>query len=83
MSLRKAINAKCKDCIYDPNCGGGTWREQVAQCSAIACPLWTVRPFPRAGLYAKCPRKLEDVTREWVKLPVGYANLGHRSDDQA
>ena len=21
---------KCKDCIYDPCCGGGTWREQIA-----------------------------------------------------
>ena len=74
MSLRQAINEKCKDCIYDPHCGGGTWREQVAQCSAVSCPLWEVRPFPESGPYASCPRKRKDVTKEWIKLPVGYAN---------
>jgi hypothetical protein len=30
LTLRQAINAKCKECIYDPYPGGcGTWREQV------------------------------------------------------
>jgi hypothetical protein len=29
MSMRKAINDKCKDCIYDPYGGGGNWRQQV------------------------------------------------------
>jgi hypothetical protein len=35
ISLRQAINAKCKDCIYDPLSGLGTWREQVARCTAV------------------------------------------------
>jgi len=47
MSLRGAINDKCKSCIYDPGCGGGTWREQVAQCTATVCPLWPYRPPPK------------------------------------
>jgi hypothetical protein len=73
MSLRAAIDAKCKDCIYDPKCGGGTWREQVAQCTAITCPLWPVRTEPTSGPFANPPRKAEDVTPEWLKAPVGRA----------
>ena len=47
MSLRAAINAKCKDFIYDPIGGNGTWLKQVADCTAFTCPLHTVRPTPR------------------------------------
>ena len=42
-SLRQAINAKCKDCIYD-NLAAGTWRQQVTLCAVDLCPLWSVRP---------------------------------------
>jgi hypothetical protein len=45
MSLRAAINAKCKDCIYDPLSGLGNWRQQVTGCTAKTCPLWPVRPL--------------------------------------
>ncbi len=44
-SLRKAINNKCKECIYC-NQGPGSWRQQVAACTAITCPLFAVRPMP-------------------------------------
>jgi len=44
MSLRAAINAKCKDCIYDPKSGLGNWRQQVQSCQITGCPLWPVRP---------------------------------------
>ena len=44
MSLRAAINAKCKECIYDPVSGKGTWRQQVEACTAPSCPLYPVRP---------------------------------------
>ena len=73
ISLRKAINEKCKDCIFDPQCGGGRWREQVAQCSARNCPLWPVRPAPSSGPFANPPRDPETVTREWLTAPVGEA----------
>ena len=43
-SLRLAINAKCKECIYDPIAGGGKWRKQVSECASLACPLFDVRP---------------------------------------
>lgn len=77
MSLRKAIDAKCKDCIYDPQCGGGTWREQVAQCSSIRCPLWPVRPGPDSGRFANPPRDLNTIPAGWLAKPVGMAESGH------
>ena len=48
MSLRNAINLKCKDCIYDPEVEGG-WIQQVSQCELTACPLWEHRPKPRTS----------------------------------
>lgn len=46
LSLRKAIDLKCKECIYDPIGGTGTWRQQVGACSSPKCPLFPVRPLP-------------------------------------
>lgn len=43
-SLRGAIDAMCKSCIYDPVAGKGTWRQQVEACTAPHCPLFAVRP---------------------------------------
>lgn len=45
-SLRSAVNAMCKSCIYDPGSGNGAWREQVQACSSGNCPLHAVRPVP-------------------------------------
>ncbi|MCU0767569.1 MAG: hypothetical protein MUE39_09370 [Gammaproteobacteria bacterium] len=44
MSLRAAINRKCRECIYDAKSGAGTWRQQIEACTATTCPLWPVRP---------------------------------------
>jgi hypothetical protein len=52
-SLRGAVNGKCRGCIYDPLSGGGTWREQVAQCSVITCELWPVRRFEQHVLVGR------------------------------
>lgn len=41
-SLRSAIDAKCKDCIYD-DLERGRWREQVDACTVTECPLHAVR----------------------------------------
>lgn len=48
MSLRAAINAKCKDCIHDPLAGLGSWRQQVEACPCTDCPLYPVRPRSKA-----------------------------------
>jgi len=44
MSLRAAINAMCRSCIYDERPGNGNWRQQVSACTAHHCPLFPVRP---------------------------------------
>ena len=43
MSLRRAINEKCRDCICDPK-APGTWRKQVEDCRITGCSLWAYRP---------------------------------------
>ena len=48
-SLRAAINAMCKSCLYDPGNGNGGWREQVGGCSSSNCALHPVRPLPVKG----------------------------------
>lgn len=42
LSLRAAIDAKCKSCVYDPIERGG-WRQQVQACGCTVCPLHPVR----------------------------------------
>jgi len=64
MSMRRAINAKCKDCIYDPK-AGGSWLAQVAACSCSGCPLWPLRPAPRGW---RAPRDPATVDPAWVRL---------------
>lgn len=49
MSLRKAINAKCKECLYDPIAGKGNWRQQVEACTSYSCPLYPVRPTSKGS----------------------------------
>lgn len=46
VSLRHAINERCKGCIYDP-LSRGSWREQIAACNNTGCALHAVRPVPR------------------------------------
>lgn len=45
-NLRAAIDAKCRECIYDPG-SAGSWRVQVADCCSSNCPLHALRPMPR------------------------------------
>jgi len=45
MTRQKAIDTKCKDCIYDPE-EDGTWRQQVKACDIESCALHPYRPMP-------------------------------------
>jgi len=49
MSLRKAINGKCKDCSFD-DLAAGTWLQQITLCSCSNCPLYKVRPQSKAQI---------------------------------
>lgn len=80
MSLRKSIDAKCKDCIYDPVCGGGTWREQIAQCSSVSCPLWPVRTGPGSGPWADYPINPAAIPAGWTTKVVGWRESAHPMD---
>ena len=43
--MRALINAKCCECIYDPDFrGAGTWRKQIEDCTSKNCPLYAIRP---------------------------------------
>jgi len=45
-----AVNAKCCECIYDPEASGsGSWRKQVEDCTSFACPLFEYRPMSTGG----------------------------------
>jgi len=45
-----AVNAKCCECIYDPEVMGcGSWRKQVEDCTSFTCPLYDYRPLTTGG----------------------------------
>jgi hypothetical protein len=46
-SMRSAINAMCRQCIYDPVGGTGNWRQQVSACASTSCPLYPLRPMSK------------------------------------
>ncbi len=46
ITYKQAVEAKCRQCIYDPH-QPGTWRRQVAECPCVSCSLHPVRPVPR------------------------------------
>lgn len=56
LTVRQAVNAKCKECIYDPIGGFGNWRQQVGACTSYSCPLYEHRPVskPRPRINKVC-----------------------------
>jgi hypothetical protein len=64
-----AIAAYCKGCIHDA-AAVGTWREQVAACTACDCPLWRFRPVQDGP---SCPHWIK--SRDPADLPDGWAML--------
>ena len=49
MTRQKAIEEKCRECIYD-ELDEGTWRMQVEQCELTACALHPYRPKSRSKM---------------------------------
>ena len=51
--LRGRVNAFCISCIVEPGAGGGSWRQQVTDCTAVTCPLYPVRPQSDPGSFGE------------------------------
>ena len=49
ISLRKAINENCKNCIFDRK-AAGTWLQQVTLCSVTSCSIYPVRPVTKSAI---------------------------------
>jgi hypothetical protein len=62
LSLRKRIDLMCKSCIYDPDGGGGTWRQQVQACTSHNCPLFDVRPVHKTRNSVSKTTELSEIT---------------------
>ena len=45
LTRQQAIDAKCRDCIYDSESGLGTWKAQTEGCTSQDCPLYPYRPI--------------------------------------
>ena len=76
MSLRQAVNAKCRECTYHP-LDVGTAAQQIAVCTDSDCPLHPVRPITTKRLpislleaYRVDPLTLDDRARGLVHPPV-------------
>ena len=82
MSLRKAVNAKCRECTYDPF-DAGTAAQQIAVCIDFDCPLHSVRPLTTKRLpislleaYNVDPLKLDVRARGLVCPAVNCSEEG-------
>jgi hypothetical protein len=79
-SYKSAVEAMCKYCIYDPDSGYGTWREQVSQCTGYGCPLWDFRPTASGGAFSDPPTD-PNAHREW--MAHRRAARSQKSEDRA
>lgn len=66
LSAQKAIDAKCKDCIYD-ELDIGTWRDQTTLCPAKSCDLWEYRPLNKASKLAIKEEKVANMSPEQLE----------------
>ena len=74
MSLRRAINAHCRACIYDPF-DYGTCAQQIACCTAFTCELYPRRPVTAVKIpldllnrYGLSPEDLDERARGLVEV---------------
>lgn len=47
--LRGKVDAYCIYCVYEQG-NGGTWVQQVSECTVNHCPLYTVRKGARSPI---------------------------------
>ena len=59
---QEAIEAHCKECIFDPS-SDGTWRMQVEACNSTNCNLWPYRARSRSKHPDSAPVQLQNETK--------------------
>lgn len=82
MSLRNAVNAKCRECICDP-LDAGTAAQQIACCVETGCPLHPVRPITATVIparllacYQDTPAQLDAKARALVRVSSAVPESG-------
>ena len=70
----QAIKQKCTECIYDPNGGCGSRIEQIENCTATSCALYSFRPITSA--------KKREISADKVKL-MSDVELAVYNDNKA
>ena len=70
MTRQKAIDAKCKDCIFDKY-AEGTWRMQVEQCELTGCALHPYRPVSRSKASSEADSVAVQPHYEPISVQVG------------
>lgn len=64
-TLRQAITAHCKECIYDETAiGAGTWRKQATDCTSPDCNLFPYRPVDSTENARRKAAKLKEMSPE-------------------
>lgn len=88
MSLRGAINSKCRECICDSQ-DVGTPAQQIACCIRTCCPLHSVRPITATVIptrilnaWAISPDQLCQRTRHLVRESISCSVEGQIDQTQ-
>ncbi len=77
LSPKQAIKAKCRECIYDPIGGNGTWTEQIEACTSPGCPLFELRPVTLKTRQERDKKYLASLSpTEREKVEIRRANSG-------
>ena len=79
MSKTKALAEMCKSCIYDQK-AGGSWREQVENCTSCHCPLWQHRPLTVATITLH--RKSRTASGEDLNIDALIDGLEDEDEDE-
>jgi len=70
---KQAIDENCKDCVYDPS-NGGTWRQQVEDCTIPSCSLFAFRPVTLELIEERKREKMAAMTPDELKVYLKRAD---------
>ena len=76
MTRQKAIEEKCRECIYD-ELDEGTWRMQVEQCQLTDCALYQYRPQSRSKVSTLADSVVVQPHYEPMLVQVGVTHDAH------